>query len=88
MKMRVMVMAAVLLSLAVPAHAQSRLPRKSPAERQVEELNRSMLREGRQQRFEEQIQTDNNLLRQDLNRLRTMPAAPVIVPVPSRRGRF
>ncbi|MCB5177154.1 MULTISPECIES: hypothetical protein [Microvirga] len=66
--MRAILTAALLLSFAVPAAAQSRLPRTSPAERQAEEINRSILQEGRQLRRQEQIQIDTNQLRQSLDR--------------------
>jgi hypothetical protein len=67
-KMRAIIMAAILLSIALPAEAQSRLPRKSPAERQADAINRSLLQEGRQLRRDEQIQIDRNQLRQNLDR--------------------
>ena len=66
--MRAIIMAAVLLSVAWPAEAQSRLPRRSPAERQTDAINRSLLQEGRQLRRDEQIQIDRNQLRQNLDR--------------------
>jgi regulator of sirC expression with transglutaminase-like and TPR domain len=66
--MRVMVVATVLLSFAVPAVAQTRLPRTSPTERQVKAINRSLLREQRQLRSDEQYQIDQNQLRQSLDR--------------------
>jgi hypothetical protein len=66
--MRAIIMAAIILSFALPAEAQSRLPRRSPAERQTDAINRSLLQEGRQLRRDEQIQIDRNQLRQNLDR--------------------
>ncbi len=73
--MRSLVMAALVLSFALPlvgpAEAQTRrLPRKSPAERQVEEINRNLRQEQRLQRFDQQYQIDNNLFRQQVDRQR------------------
>ncbi|AWM86267.1 hypothetical protein [Microvirga sp. 17 mud 1-3] len=59
------------LSLASPAVAQNRLPRKSPAERRVQELNRDMQQQQRLQRFEQQNQFETNQLRQSIDRQRT-----------------
>jgi hypothetical protein len=66
--MRAMVTAVLLLSFALPAQAQSRLPLKSPAERKTDRINRSILQEGRQLRRDEQIQIDRNQIRQDIDR--------------------
>jgi regulator of sirC expression with transglutaminase-like and TPR domain len=66
--MRAMVMAAVLLSFAASAEAQTRLPRTSPSEREVRDLNRSMMREQRQLRNDEQYQINRNQLRQSIDR--------------------
>jgi hypothetical protein len=63
-----MVTAAILSSLAVPALAQTRLPRTSPSERQVNEINRSIQQEQRLMQREQQYQIDNNQLRQRLDR--------------------
>jgi regulator of sirC expression with transglutaminase-like and TPR domain len=65
---RLMVAAAILATLAVPAAAQTRLPRTTPAERQVKELNRSIQQEQRVLQREQQYQIDNNQLRQRLDR--------------------
>ncbi|MDF2813397.1 MAG: hypothetical protein K0S56_4428, partial [Microvirga sp.] len=51
---RLMVAAAILATLAVPAAAQTRLPRTTPAERQVKELNRSIQQEQRVLQREQQ----------------------------------
>jgi hypothetical protein len=66
--MRAVVVAAVLLSFAASAEAQTRLPRTSPSEREVRELNRSMLREQRQLRNDEQNQINRNQLKLDIDR--------------------
>jgi len=66
--MRALVVAAILLSFAASAEAQTRLPRTSPSERQVREINRSLQEEQRRLRFEEQYQIDRNQLRQNLDR--------------------
>jgi hypothetical protein len=66
--MRAIIMAAIILSFALPAEAQSRLPRRSPAERQTDAINRSLLQEGRQLRRDEQMQIDRNQLRLNLDR--------------------
>jgi regulator of sirC expression with transglutaminase-like and TPR domain len=63
-----MVMAAILLSFAASAEAQTRLPRTSPSEREVRDLNRSMMREQRQLRNDEQYQINRNQLRQSIDR--------------------
>jgi hypothetical protein len=68
--MRAVVVAAILLSFAASAEAQTRLPRTNPSERQVRELNRSMLREQRQLRNDEQYQINRNQLKQDIDRQR------------------
>jgi hypothetical protein len=65
--MRIVVLAAVLVSVALPATAQT-LPRRSAAERQADRINRDILREGRQLRRDEQIQIDRNQIRQDIDR--------------------
>ena len=63
--MRPLVAAALVLSfvlpLAPPADAQSaRLPRKSAAERQVEQINRNLRQQDRLRQFEQQYQIDND----------------------------
>jgi hypothetical protein len=51
-----------------PAAAQTRLPRTTPAERQVRELNRSIQQEQRAMERQQQYQIDNNQLRQSIDR--------------------
>ena len=72
--MRAAVAALFLAALAGTAAAQSRLPRSSPAENQVQELNRSMQLEQRQLRDQQQGQFEFNQLRQDLNRSQNFPS--------------
>lgn len=64
----VMTVAVILSSLALPAAAQTRLPRTTPAERQVKELNRNIQQEQRVMERQQQYQIDNNQLRQRLDR--------------------
>jgi len=64
----VMTMAVVLSSLALPVAAQTRLPRTTPAERQVKELNHNIQQEQRVMERQQQYQIDNNQLRQRLDR--------------------
>ncbi|MBZ6075246.1 hypothetical protein [Microvirga puerhi] len=68
--MKAAVSLSVALMLAVPAVAQTRLPRTSPAERRVQELNRNMQLEQRFQRSEQQYQFNNNQLQQSIDRQR------------------
>jgi hypothetical protein len=74
--MRAMMVSTILLSFALPivtlpVQAQTRLPRTSPSERQVNQINRSLQQEQRRLRFEEQYQIDRNQLRQNLDRQRS-----------------
>ncbi len=64
--------------VAVPAAAQTRLPRTTPAEQQVKELNRSIQQEQRFMQRDQQIQIDNNQLRQRFDRQQNLinPAPP------------
>ncbi|MCB8821329.1 hypothetical protein [Microvirga rosea] len=59
------------LSFAAPALAQTRLPRTSPAERRVQEINRDLQIEQRFQRSQQQYQFNNNQLQQSIDRQRT-----------------
>jgi uncharacterized protein HemX len=80
--MRAMLVTALLLGFvaALPAEAQTRrLPRKSPAERQVEEINRNLQREQRLKQIEQQSRFETNQLRQSLDRQRMFSS-----PSPSR----
>jgi len=72
--MRSIVAAALALSFALPfvlpAEAQTRLPRASPSERKVREINRNLGQEQRQLRYEQQNQFEINQLRQSIERQR------------------
>jgi hypothetical protein len=61
------------LTLSTAALAQ-RLPRQSPAEQQVQEINRSLSRKQQRLGSQQQHQIETNQLRQDLNRQRTFPS--------------
>ena len=62
--MRALILAAVAASLAAPALAQTeRLPQRSRAERQVEDINRSLQIQGRELRQDQQFQFEVNQLR-------------------------
>ncbi|MBL0403137.1 hypothetical protein JKG68_04090 [Microvirga aerilata] len=64
------VVSSLLLPLAGPADAQTRLPRTSPAERQTKEINRRIQQEQRLLNLEQQIQNENNHLRRRIDRQR------------------
>jgi hypothetical protein len=72
--MRTVVVLVALASLTVPALAQSRLPRRSPAEQQVEEINRSLQRRQQQLGSQQQNQIEINQLRQTYDRDRSFPS--------------
>jgi predicted PurR-regulated permease PerM len=72
--MRIVAIFAAVLALSVPALAQTqRLPRTSPSEREVLELNRSMQGQNRSLNNQQQNQFENNQLRQELNRQQVFP---------------
>ena len=73
--------AALILSFFMPvvspAEAQSaRLPRKSNAERQVEDINRNLRQGDRLRQLEQQYQIDSNQFRQSFDRQRTLSNPP------------
>ena len=73
--------AALMLSFFMPlasqAEAQSaRLPRKSNAERQVEDINRNLRQGDRLRQLEQQYQIDSNQFRQSIDRQRTLSNPP------------
>ena len=81
--MRSLIVAGALGALmAAPALAQvERLPEQSRAERQVEDLNRAMTRQGMQTRQNQQTQFEVNQLRGEIQRgqqfpIMTGPCAP------------
>ena len=66
-----------LMPLASPAEAQSaRLPRKSNAERQVEDINRNLRQGDRLRQLEQQYQVDSNQFRLSLDRQRAFSNPP------------
>lgn len=72
--MRTLIMSILLASLAVPTMVQAqRLPRRSPSEQHVDEINRSLQNQGRQLENQQQNQFEINQLRQDLDRQRNFP---------------
>ncbi len=54
--------------------AQTRLPRVSPSEQQVQEINRALQRQQRSLAVEQQRQFEVNQLRQELHRQQTFPS--------------
>ena len=72
--MRAVIIAAICAVLASPALAQvERLPEQSRAERQVEDLNRAMLRNEMQTRQSQQTQFEINQLRGEIRRQQNTP---------------
>ena len=70
-------MRSFFMPLASPAEAQSaRLPRKSNAERQVEDINRNLRQGDRLRQLEQQYQVDSNQVRQSLDRQRAFSNPP------------
>lgn len=76
--MRQVLTAALCLSFVMTsvAEAQTRLPRKTRSERQVEDINRNLQQDQRIRGIEQQIQTDNNRLRQNIDRQRMFDNSP------------
>ena len=73
--MRPFMYAILILSLAAPAAAQvERLPEQSRAERQAEDINRSIARQQLQMRESQQTQFEINQLRGEVQRSRQFPA--------------
>ena len=73
--MRVLTLATLIATLmAAPALAQvERLPEQSRAERQVEDINRAMVRQQMQTRQSQQTQFEINQLRGEIQRSRDLP---------------
>ncbi|MBJ6127354.1 hypothetical protein [Microvirga splendida] len=71
----------LVLPLAIPADAQTRLPRVSPSERTSKEINRQIRQDQRLLNLEERIQMENNQIRQDIRRERLF-APRALPPVP------
>jgi len=76
--MRTLLILAAVMAVALPASAQTRLPRTSPAERQVDDINRSISREQRSLQVQQQNQINNNQIRQSIDRqqMYTRPSSP------------
>ncbi|SCY69609.1 hypothetical protein [Microvirga guangxiensis] len=77
--MRLLVTAAICLGLILPLAAEaqtSRLPSKSRSERQVEDINRNIEQNQRLNDVQRQIQTEQNQLRQDIDRQRLFSNTP------------
>jgi hypothetical protein len=68
------VLALVAGLTATPVFAQSRLPRRSPSERQVDEINRSLSRKQQRLQTQQENQIQTNQLRQDLRRQEQFPS--------------
>jgi hypothetical protein len=69
-----LVAGALVTLLAAPASAQvERLPERSRAERQVEDLNRAMVRQQMQTRQNQQTQFEINQLRGEIQRSQDFP---------------
>ena len=84
--MRLMVALAIasslILPVATPADAQTRLPRVSPSERASKDVNRRIRQDQQLLNLEERIQMENNQIRQDIQRERLFAPRPL----PSIRG--
>jgi hypothetical protein len=61
-------------ALATASLAQNRLPRRSPSEQQVDEINRSLSRKQQRLSVEQQNQIETNQLRREINRRNTFPS--------------
>ncbi|MBM6594560.1 hypothetical protein [Microvirga pudoricolor] len=75
---QIVILAALLASVAVPAVAQTRLPRTTPAEREVNSINRSITREQRSLQIQQQNTINNNQIRQSIDNQRMFqrPSSP------------
>lgn len=80
--MRIVLVLAAIAGLTVPALAQQRLPRVSPSEQQVRDLNQNLQRENRSLNSQQQNQFEVNQLRQELHRQQVFP--PIVAPGPGR----
>jgi len=77
--MHFFVTAVTCLGMVLPLAAEAqtaRLPRKSVNERQVEEINRNIQQDQRLKSLEQQIQVEQNLLRQNIDRQRLFSTTP------------
>ncbi|MBQ0820222.1 hypothetical protein HPT29_007555 [Microvirga terrae] len=84
--MRIVVALAIVSSLvmAVPAEAQTRLPRTSPAERNTDAINRRIQQDQQILGVEQDIQSKSNQIRQNVDRDRLF--APRYLPPVPRAG--
>jgi uncharacterized membrane protein affecting hemolysin expression len=60
--------------LATSSFAQNRLPRRSPSEQQVDEINRSLTRKQQRLGSQQQDQIETNQLRGEINRRNNFPS--------------
>lgn len=82
--MRFIVIVMAIAGLSAPALAQTELlPRTSPAEQQVRDINQSLQRQNQSLNFQQRDNFEVNQLRQDLQRQRTFP--PIVGPGPVGR---
>jgi hypothetical protein len=78
--MRVLIVGFALAGLLAPGLTTAglaqtqRLPRRSPAEQQVDEINRSLARKQQRLGTQHQNQIETNQLRQDIDRQRNFPS--------------
>jgi hypothetical protein len=86
--MRLMVAVAIVSTLAaplaVPAEAQTRLPRTSPAERSTDDINRRIRQDQQILGVEQDIRSESNRIRQNVERDRLF--APRYLPPVPRAG--
>jgi hypothetical protein len=68
--MRIMMAFAIVSSLAlvVPAEAQTRLPRTSPAERNTDAINRRIQQDQRVLGVQQELRSESNQIRQNIDR--------------------
>jgi hypothetical protein len=76
--MKPLILLVILALGSASAEAQSRLPRTSPAEQNYNEINRSLQRQERNLRAEQQTQFELNQLRQERDRIQAVPPPPTI----------
>jgi len=82
--MALAIASSLVLPLVVPAEAQTRLPRTSPAERRTDEINRQIQQDQRILGVEQDVQNRSNQLRQNIERDRLF--APRYLPPVPRTG--
>lgn len=78
------IVSSLFLPLAVPAEAQTRLPRTSPAERNTNEINRRIQQDQQILGVEQDIRNESNRIRQNIERDRLF--APRSLPPVPRAG--